>query len=59
MQLHVAAVRWRRGLLVGGDAGARLVTEARAWFRAEGCVRGERLAAAFVPVWDAASETGA
>jgi hypothetical protein len=51
MQLHAAAARWRRGLLVGGDQGARLVTEGEAWFRAEGCVRGERVAAVFVPVW--------
>jgi hypothetical protein len=52
MRLHAAAVRWRRGLLIGGDQGARLVTEGQAWFAAEGCVRGERLAAVFVPVWE-------
>jgi hypothetical protein len=43
------AVRRRLGVLLGGDEGKRLVTEADAFLRAGGAIKPERLVAAILP----------
>jgi hypothetical protein len=49
MALYAVAVRYRRGELLGGDAGARLVAEAHEWLRARGAAQPARLVAMLAP----------
>ncbi len=49
MELHGAALRWRRGQVVGGDEGATLQSEAEAWFSSQGFVSPARMADTLVP----------
>jgi hypothetical protein len=49
MELHGAALRWRRGQLIAGDEGATLQAEAEAWFTSQGFVSPERMADTLVP----------
>jgi hypothetical protein len=49
MELHGAALRWRRGQVVGGDEGAALQAEAEAWFSGQGFVSPARMADTLVP----------
>lgn len=44
-----AAVRWQLGRLVGGDEGAALIEDARAWLRKIGAVSPERMVAFGMP----------
>ena len=49
MGLHAAAARRRRGELLGGQEGARLVADADAWMSAERVVNPARICALLVP----------
>ena len=49
MAAQLAAVRWVRGKLVGGDAGQQLIAKATAFFDAEGVRNPARFAAFYVP----------
>jgi class 3 adenylate cyclase len=49
MALYASAARYRRGQLLGGDAGDRLVAEAREWLHARGAVQPARLVAMLAP----------
>jgi len=49
MPSTAAIVRWRLGQLLGGDQGAALIDDARAWMRAKGVVRPDRFVAATLP----------
>jgi hypothetical protein len=51
MAYLAACARFRRGELLGGDAGAALVTRARAYFSAQGVVNPERCVAMSAPGW--------
>jgi hypothetical protein len=50
LALHVACIRRRRGQLVGGDEGARLVAEAEDALRAQAIARPDRWARTILPV---------
>jgi hypothetical protein len=49
LKLFAAAVRWQRGQLLGGDEGAALIANARAFMSAQGILKPEKFAALFVP----------
>ncbi len=49
MALYGQLARLRKGELLGGEAGATLVTVANAWMRGQGIVRPERFAAMLAP----------
>ncbi|HEY1587517.1 MAG TPA: hypothetical protein VGH63_17590, partial [Polyangia bacterium] len=49
MTAQLAAVRWVRGTLIGGDAGQQLLAKAAAYFEAEGVRNPARFAAFYVP----------
>jgi hypothetical protein len=56
MALHAAAVRRQRGLLLGGDAGRSLVSDADAWMSGQSIRRPDRMAAMLAPGrWTAGS----
>jgi hypothetical protein len=49
MALHVAAIRLRRGALLGGEEGERIAAEGRAWMAAQGIRSPERMARLVLP----------
>ena len=49
LALHAAVARRRRGLILGGDAGAALVTRAEAWMREQKIQRPDRMTAMLAP----------
>jgi hypothetical protein len=49
MHVCVAAAKWRLGELVGGDEGARLLAEARAWMKQEAVANPERMLEVVAP----------
>jgi hypothetical protein len=55
--LHLAAVRRRRGELLGGDEGAALIASADAWLAAQGVRDPRRFCGMIYPVRDALSTT--
>jgi len=52
MNLFATAARRRRGLLIGGDEGRRLVVEADAWMTAQTILAPERMIAVYTPGLD-------
>ena len=50
MGLHAAASRWRMGELLGGDRGAALIAEARAWMTEQGIHNPTRMTAMRAPM---------
>jgi hypothetical protein len=49
MHLYAACARRRRGQLLGGDAGRRLVEEADAWMSGQAIRRPDRMADLLAP----------
>lgn len=60
MALLRTVSRWRRGSLIGGDAGRALTQESREWMLAQGVKNPDRLNRVFAPgVWAQTAETAA
>jgi serine/threonine protein kinase len=49
MALHRIVTRWRRGSLIGGDAGRALVQESRDWLIEQGVKNPDRLSRVYAP----------
>jgi hypothetical protein len=49
MALYAAAARYRRGKLLGGDAGRALEDAARSWMAGQGVVNPARMVALHAP----------